>query len=48
VRGAHEYDSFDAIEDTTEMIFRVIPREKNGLLADEAAEAMGDEDERTG
>lgn len=45
--GAYEYDAFDAIEDGAKMGFRIVSREQDGLLADEAAKTMGDEDERT-
>ena len=48
MRSAHEYDAFDAIEYTPKMSFGVISREQNGLLADKAAQAVSDENERTG
>ena len=48
MRSAHEYDAFGAIEYAAKMSFGVISREQDGFLADKAAEAMSDENERTG
>ena len=43
---AHEYDAFDAVEYATNMNLRIVPRAEDRHFADEAAQAVGNEDER--
>ncbi|KAM5341158.1 hypothetical protein ACJZ2D_017237 [Fusarium nematophilum] len=44
VRRAQEYDALGAVEYAPEMWFGVVSGERNGFLADEAAQAVGDKD----
>jgi hypothetical protein len=46
VRGAHKYDTNDAFEEAPEMKLWIVARKQDGLLTDNATQAVSDKDER--
>lgn len=42
----HEYDAFDAVKYATKVDLSVVPRAEDSHLADQATQAVGDEDKR--